>query len=321
MALSPDGQLLAATHKGDWKLRLWDPKTGGLRRTLERDGEGTDRYYAVDFSPDGRRVIGLGHTDPVQVIEENVVRFRQGGGIITIWDVATGGVRGRDFIEGAWQFYDCFFNRPGKILFAHFSYQDVPGGSSHEAVRAWWTGTKQTKAFKVPIEKEEAPSDLRALLVSRHFPFQATTSRDSASLIFRIKKPLTEPGRAAELAVHKPALKGKRKSNRAERPVAANLREAKSQLVITDLTTGKERGRLELTPELDSSRNYLCALSPDGKKLCLSTAEPKGLLFWDVASGEKHRPGEPPSVRALDLGRYSPDGSKLALGHGSGVVI
>ncbi|MFI0934985.1 hypothetical protein ACH4RG_25110 [Streptomyces sp. NPDC021019] len=72
VAFSPDGQFLATTA-GDEKVRLWDPATGRVRRTLPL----TEVVLSMAFSPDGRTLA----TD-------------DDGRGVKLWDTSTGRVRG-----------------------------------------------------------------------------------------------------------------------------------------------------------------------------------------------------------------------------------
>ena len=69
--LSPSGQTIAATSDSDGAIKLWDARTGELRRTLE----GTNWNSDFAFAPDGRTLVASGY--------EN----------LRVWDVLSGQLR------------------------------------------------------------------------------------------------------------------------------------------------------------------------------------------------------------------------------------
>src|SRR5262249_15184545 len=72
-----------ATEKGN-AVKLWDVKTGGVKRTLAEDFLRDHFWHLVAFSPDGKLVAassdGCGEKD------------RTHGGCVVVWDAETGKV-------------------------------------------------------------------------------------------------------------------------------------------------------------------------------------------------------------------------------------
>jgi WD40 repeat protein len=80
VAISPDGQILAASSKQE--IKLWNLKTGELLRTLSGH-EGN--IWSVAISPDGKNLIS-----------------GSGDGSVILWDIATGKIRRTFSHIGAW---------------------------------------------------------------------------------------------------------------------------------------------------------------------------------------------------------------------------
>ena len=68
IAFAPDGALASANQAGE--VKLWDPSTGVLVRTIRVESE---QLRCVAFTPDSREVVAAGM-----------------GKVIRVWDVATG---------------------------------------------------------------------------------------------------------------------------------------------------------------------------------------------------------------------------------------
>ena len=58
LVLGPDGKGLAGSS--NYFVRIWDPETGRVARTLRGSG-GNTTYLGLAISPDGQRVAAGGH--------------------------------------------------------------------------------------------------------------------------------------------------------------------------------------------------------------------------------------------------------------------
>ncbi len=126
VSFSPDGQTLA-TGSEDKTIRLWDPKTGELRQTLDH----ADHVNHVLFSPDGKTITSASshHT-------------------IRLWDAKTGKLQKTFSGHGIWIVGTSFavngtaFNPDG---------QTIVTWSNDQTIRLWDVSTGEVKkTLKVP---------------------------------------------------------------------------------------------------------------------------------------------------------------------------
>lgn len=122
---SPDGKVLGTTHvsdRADHRLRLWDPRTGTLVRSLPVP----ENVICLAFSDDGTRLATVSRDSPT----------------IMLWDVDTGR-HIRTFDKGGAAF-GVAFNHDGSLLAA---------GAGDNSVRLWRTHTGRQVAVFTGHEK------------------------------------------------------------------------------------------------------------------------------------------------------------------------
>ncbi len=142
LALSPDSAQLATTGE-DWKVHLWDVKTGKAIRSLDHPSA----VNAVAFSPDGKRLASA-------------------GGTLRLWDAYTGELLHADSKDlGSVNLL--IFSPNGKIL--------ASGGEWDHTVHLWdvKTGTPKRHSKDIPVKFATShfhPTDTRSLLLARTRP-------------------------------------------------------------------------------------------------------------------------------------------------------
>jgi WD40 repeat protein len=184
VAFSPDGQLVASASY-DRTVRLWDAKTGAVRRTLEGHSNWVN---AVVFSPDGQLVASAsgdhtvrlwdtntgatrrtleGHPDPVYAVafspDGQLVALASHRRTVRLWDAKTGAAR--HTLEG-------HSNYVGAVVFSPDG-QLVASASSDRTVRLW---DAKTGAARRTLEGHS--DRVNAVVFSPDGQLVASASRD-----------------------------------------------------------------------------------------------------------------------------------------------
>lgn len=128
VAFSPDGKILAA-GAGYTGIVFWDALTGKEKSRIDGDNVGDN----IIFSPDGKILAAARN-------------WRQGkeGGVVQLWEVATGKLRGQ--LEGDENLIRCAaFSPNGRLLAGHSQWGEERVG----AVRVWDL-TKEKELLHIP---------------------------------------------------------------------------------------------------------------------------------------------------------------------------
>lgn len=279
VAFSPDGKTLAAVDGR--KVKLWDPSTGKLRRTLPGHEQ---PVRSAAFAPDGRTL----------ATGARMAGGAESGGEVKVWDAESGKPKRALALEGS-DVNALAFSPDGRLL--------VAGGL--KGLWCWDAGTGELK-HKMP-----SSAAVLALAFSPDGRTLASGAFDERVRLWDMTKwevRQTLTGHRSEVRAMAFAPDGK--------TVASG---GVGQLLIWDVRTGKQRRALKAETTVwavsfspDGKR--LAAGYGDPKELAEG-----GVRVWDVASGDVRwsRAGRRGAMVSV---AFSPDGKTLASGRYDGAV-
>jgi WD40 repeat protein len=308
VAFSPDGKALASG--GDGTVCLWDVATGQRRHRLYAAAE------ALAFAPDGATLASGGHDcrirlwdvatgkerpsgasghlgplwAPIALSADGTILATVGGGMIHLWEVATGRELHRLNTAGPWPCHVAL-SRDGKVVASEKCVWDAASG-------------KELRRFP----RQQHP--IQALAFSPDGKILAMGSDDPAAGAGGMVR-LWDAAAATEIRSFGGQPVRALRYSPDGKVLAAGNRDG--CIGLWDPATGQERGSLRggHQREVDS-----VAFSPDGQSLASSSFDGV-VVLWDVATGrERQRLGQAAgaghrSVNVLGVA-FAPDGRSLA---------
>jgi WD40 repeat protein len=269
VAFASDGKLLATGEAGG-VLKLRDPATGKVRRTLGRHGKGVNR---VVFAPDGKTLLSVGHDSRIR-----------------LWDV-TAGKETRVLAEHLGGVTGLAFARDGKTLVSL---------SRDGTVRLWdWPAGKERRLIKGQNlvganSLSVSPDGKTVALVSPYQPVRLWDTQTGKEVTPQKKQPkdgqrvFTPPANYL-VAVYVPDGK------------ALVATASDGRLILLDAKTLEEKGTIAQgagfggpvpvpaggyaatsVPAAPMSTNRILEFNPDGKRLAAVLADDQVVSLWDV---------------------------------------
>jgi RNA polymerase sigma factor (sigma-70 family) len=287
VCLSPDGQSLAVSPRGQGPVFLLDTTTGEERFKLQ--GELSRGGFGLAFSPDGKTLATSG-VDPQKWSEETEVAF---------WDAATGKPLGH-FSMPAWGAFHLCFTPDGRTL--------VTAGQQ-PLVHLWDVATGKS-VHNWPGHE----GVISALAFTPDGSALVSGSLDGSVRLWDAKS-----GRhLRELQGHRMGVSGIAVTPDGKAIVSGGT----DGCIRVQSPDGKEGRRILLgrpPEELDTPENqvYALAISPDGKSAATYSMrlKPAGAVYhvWDLATGKAVIERQDPSA-VISTRTFSPD-ARLVLQH------
>jgi WD40 repeat protein len=272
VAFSPNGQLLASASD-DGTVRQWDSETGMVRQTLRNNFLYTS---IVVFSPDGQLLASASGRASG--------RLSAGGGMVRLWDSATGTVR--QTLEGHGQSVSSVaFSPDGQLL---------ASASEDGTIRIWDSGTGTVRRRLIRYGKP-----LTSLAFSPDSQLLASGSEDGTVRLWEsetgtVRWTLKENGQSVTSVAFSPN----------GQLLALASGDGTVRLVYW------ETGDLQKTLTGHTKSVYGVAFSPDGQ-LVASASGDRTIRLWDLETGTGVQTLKGHGRAVLSVA-FSPDGQLLA---------
>jgi WD40 repeat protein len=321
LVFSPNGQMLAARTAGG--VILWDARTGKELRHLSGVTGALALGRLIDFSPDGRTLVGP-----------------QGDNGVGFWDVGTGKqVRTPELPDkynnpldprGGSDVHSVRFSPDGKFLVVlgggnRFHVLDAAKGTALHHFKELVGGfafapdgktlalgafVRASKTFDIQIRDLRTGETLRRWEGHSELMCDMAFSPDGKTLAAGGTNRIT----LWDAATGKVRIRIEKKKmgqivNLAFTPDGKTLvagSEMDGKVHVWDVATGEERRQLD--PRLSVLRSM--ALSPDGKTVAAGTVY-NTIRLWDLATGRELFPDEAGHDSSINAVAYSPDGKLL----------
>jgi len=281
VAFSHDGKTLASV--GDTTIRLWDFATGAHLRTIKTN---SFMLYSVAFSPDGR-TLASGSQD-----YENADQTALGGGVATLWDIASG-ARLRILKSGWGDVRTTVFSPDGKTLAtgsadSTITLWDVATGVALRTLDKWPRVPGQSMSRPLAFVNSAAFSPDGTALVSGSYDETVALWDVASGSVLRYFR-----GHSSSVTSVAFGHDGKTLASGSD----------DHTIKLWDVVTGLELRTLE-----GHSSPTSVAFSPDGKTLADESGKDIARL-WDISTGtmRTHERSAP-----AYSGEFSPDGKTLA---------